>query len=237
MRELPSGFEMFRGDIWETMSPTERRHLLQDVENHVAKEQNRQPRAIIASKMGSISDCGGYDQVTPYVLSINEDHLNDESAKKGYNYVCLDTILHEGRHGFQDDAIQGKLTNDPEKTQIWKENSAAYKCMQQDPAYYRFQPLEADAHEAGYSDTDQIHTAIGNDPSYEKYMEMRKNSDKFCEDQALKMYGLDYESEISHAVHDNYMDTHSESQSHETSPGIEPVPEEIKQESSHARRH
>jgi hypothetical protein len=207
MNSLPDFLEGFHSSKWSEMDAGQRRHLLQDLENHVASEQGRQPRAIIAATIDNDSVCGYYNGVTPNLLTINEKHLSDEFAGDGYNYMCLDTVLHEGRHAFQDDAVEGKVANDPQQTKQWFENeNGLYQDMDKNPAYYRFQPKESDAHDFGYAGTDQVHKALGSDPAYDKYLQIREGSDDQCKYVAEAMYGPDYKAEIAQEVHENYIE-------------------------------
>jgi hypothetical protein len=124
---------------WESLDTTERLGALQTVENHLAEIQNRPPVAVEAAEMGP-NEFGGYDGQS---IKINQEHLSggqpvDEN---------VDTIVHEGRHAYQDFVVAHPETiSDPSIAQAWEENFDNYLDLQTYGAeLYNSQPVEADA--------------------------------------------------------------------------------------------
>lgn len=165
----------FKPNKWAALSPGKRIDLLQKVENRVAAEENREPRTIVPQKM----DVNGeYRPETPKYIFINEDLINstelDEYVRYGYAASqAMQTVLHEGRHAYQDDCVKGKNAYingveihgtplaelakeqgklDDETLNLWKMQDLIY--FRKGDFYlsppdqflrYFFQPVEADA--------------------------------------------------------------------------------------------
>lgn len=204
MNNYPAVFDEIRTENWIVATTDQRRQYLQDFEDYEAIEQGRKARTIVPVNMGNANYCGNYDPDSPDTIQINEEHLSDDLANQGFNYECLDTVLHEGRHAYQDDAINGKIEHNPEETELWRMNSTDGIYKTQDQATYRFQPLEADANNFAHSEIDQIKSQVGEDLGYDKYIEGREYSDELAAKSAEARYGENYEAEIEKSVREQY---------------------------------
>lgn len=110
-------YEKFNPAVWAGLSPKERLNLLQMIEDRVAAEENRKPREIVPEKLKKGVN-GEYRPGTPDYIFINEDLINSTSQDDGDDtraplpgYTAskaLLTVLHEGRHAYQDDCVKGK---------------------------------------------------------------------------------------------------------------------------------
>lgn len=133
-------------ETWSTLDAQEKLDALQSVENTMAEIQQRPPVTIGMESMGA-NVFGGFDPVGGGI-SINADHLASDMPVS----ECVNTIVHEGRHAFQDYAIKNpEVVADPNIATAWAENAQNYL----DPGLvgqevYESQPMEADAF--GYAD-------------------------------------------------------------------------------------
>ena len=129
-------------EVWRSLDAAQRLGVLQNVENTMAGIQNREPVAIQAEPLEP-GVFGGFNPNTGGI-AINEAHLAGEDVPPVEH---LNTIIHEGRHAFQDQAIKDPaLVTDPQVMAEWAENNEMYL----DPALvgqeiYQSQPLEKDA--------------------------------------------------------------------------------------------
>jgi len=177
--KLTGWFTQFKPDLWAELSPDERLCLLQEAEYHAAAEENREPREIVTRSMADKA-YGAYLPSDPKKIYINEkliqtqyldDYYNTGDISPGYTAsIALSTVLHEGRHAFQDDCIKGKHAYingvesntrlaehakiDDETLKLWKKQDLAYFHHTKDDPYltpldkhlqYYFQPVEDDA--------------------------------------------------------------------------------------------
>lgn len=138
-------------DIWEHLDATERLDVLQDTENRMAEIQGRPPVSINAQSMPA-GVYGGYNRGEGITLS--EEHLMSNDI-----HEITDTIVHEGRHAYQDYAIQtpGFLA-DTELVDTWRDNWDNYLTAEEyGQELYASQPIEADAWEYGARIADAVH--------------------------------------------------------------------------------
>ena len=94
---------------------------------------------------------GGYVRGEGIVLG--QEHLASNDIRE-----ITDTIVHEGRHAYQDHAVQtpGFLA-DTELTESWRDNWDNYLTAEEyGQELYASQPIEADAWEYGARITDAI---------------------------------------------------------------------------------
>lgn len=128
-------------ETWSTLDAGEKLDALQLVENNMAEIQQRPP-VTIASESMSANVFGGFDPAAGGI-TVNSEHLASEMPAS----ECVNTIVHEGRHAFQDYAIRNpEIVADPDIVTAWAENAENYL----DPALvgqedYASQPMEADA--------------------------------------------------------------------------------------------
>ena len=107
----------FKPAVWAKLTPKERLCLLQEAEDRIAAEENRKRREIVPEKMKKGVN-GEYRPGTPDYMYISEDLINStyldggddtKASLPGYTASkALLTVLHEGRHAYQDDCVKGK---------------------------------------------------------------------------------------------------------------------------------
>lgn len=140
-------------DRWKQCSIEQKIEVLSGIEQEIAMREKRLPCSLkpyrdITHIDGSIS-LGQYDRITKDI-SINIVQL-ERGSEYGDNYrVHLDTILHEGRHAYQDQAVLGYVDEkNIELVRQWKENMKPghYISPKQNYLRYYMQPIEADARE------------------------------------------------------------------------------------------
>lgn len=135
---------------WVTLSVDDKVSVLQSVENEMAKRSQRFPCDISAKKIESSSNSIVLGSYSP---SSKEITLNSEQLDNGSKYgkefaIHLNTILHEGRHAYQDQAVNGIVKYDNnEELEKWKDNMKPghYITYRENPRGYYNQPIERDA--------------------------------------------------------------------------------------------
>lgn len=180
-------FSQFQTSNWKNLvTKSERLTLLQKLEDTMANEQGRDGRKVKTDESVVGMACGYYDSNQPQYLYINECYI----AEYSNNYCAMDTVIHEGRHAYQYDAIntyllngtiQGsKLGNAPKAPtnrdiELWIKNSMIsnkppYRKNHRKQAYYMFQPCEDDAHGYAYERMQQLELKYNyHDENYTEY--------------------------------------------------------------------
>jgi hypothetical protein len=137
-------------DKWKTLGVEDKIGVLQSVENEMAAREHRYPCEVTTKPMPSEEGSvvfGGYDPVGKGIV-INSQQLE---AGSEYGDNCsehLDTILHEGRHAYQDQAVDGLIEHeDKDELSQWRDNKMPghYIKYEQNPRRYMDQPIERDA--------------------------------------------------------------------------------------------
>ncbi|NMC59235.1 MAG: hypothetical protein GYA51_07625 [Candidatus Methanofastidiosa archaeon] len=139
---------------WETMDEGERLNTLQGIENQMAEIQGRESLPIIADHDLDQNVCGGYNGSE---IHINSDHIaGDQPVEEN-----VDTIIHEGRHAFQDFAVQNPgVVSDNSVVDQWAENLELGNYLSAElygQAVYENQPIEADANSYASSIIDGLY--------------------------------------------------------------------------------
>lgn len=151
---------LFCSGVWEKMSAEQRRDALQEIENRVAAAEGREPYYVdrIPADMEEESpNTMGYIEFAMDerpVIHLNSHYFeNDDDLDfmdSEFSAVnALHTLLHEGRHCFQREAVlNGNERIDPETLRMWAANAIAY--FDDDETHgqfgvYQFQPMERDA--------------------------------------------------------------------------------------------
>lgn len=129
---------------WQSLSIEERADVLQEIESNIAEIAHRPDASVELRSLGRDASYGYYDNNGHIV--INQDFI--DASYENYR-ECLDTIVHEGRHAYQDYNLNvrqvhpsaGDITN-------WRINE--FNLSYQDYKTYGMerywmQPLEADA--------------------------------------------------------------------------------------------
>ena len=136
--------EGLREDRWSTLDVTDRLGVLSDVEARMANMQGRPPVPVTMESMAP-AEYGGYSS-DQRQITLNENHLSGDTMPAT---EFADTIVHEGRHAYQDYAVQHPgFVSDQKTVDAWADNQSHYRDMQTYGAdRYREQPLEKDAWE------------------------------------------------------------------------------------------
>ncbi|MBN1877708.1 MAG: hypothetical protein JXA33_26025 [Anaerolineae bacterium] len=129
-------------DTWGTLGAQERLDVLQDIENNMADIQGRPEVGVEMTEMDPYT-FGGYNGES---IEVNTSHLESNELPMS---EFIDTIVHEGRHAYQDYAIQHPgFVSDTEVVNEWAENSENYLTADEyGYEAYASQPLEVDASE------------------------------------------------------------------------------------------
>ncbi len=146
-------FSRFRAEKWEGMPPAERLQLLQELENREAHAQGRAAYQVVPERTNAAeSNMGAFDG---RVIRINELFLTDacmpDNAARFTVASALDTIIHEGRHAYQQHVVNGRDksgTVPDDVRRIWLINNIAYSNSTETAAgfaLYAIQPIERDA--------------------------------------------------------------------------------------------
>jgi hypothetical protein len=135
-------------DHWETLGEEERLNALQVVEDQMADIQGRESVPVVEDHDLGPGVYGGYNE-NDQSIHINSDHMMGDMPVE----ENVDTIVHEGRHAYQDYAINNPgVVNDTEIVNQWSENWREENYIRPENADfedYVNQPVEADAW--GYS--------------------------------------------------------------------------------------
>jgi len=141
---------------WNKLSLENRAAVMQSVENETARREGRPPCNV--SLFSEPPNAKGMINAGKYhpdngSIGVNAYHLQGNPAG------CLNTVLHEGRHDYQEKAVKGEIYHhDKAELKAWRENMKPghYIDGKKNPrAYYR-QPIEADAHKYAEITTGQI---------------------------------------------------------------------------------
>jgi len=125
-------------ETWNDLDENLRAKTLQEVEDIIAVYQNR-PTSHIKIKPMDSQLYGYYDGNTIY---LNQSNISEKDSKN-----AVETILHEGRHSYQQFAIQHPwIHSDTKEVNAWRRNLRHYF----DPSkygqeLYESQPVEVDA--------------------------------------------------------------------------------------------
>lgn len=160
----------FQTKNWSRLSEKERLNRLQSLENDMAKEQGRVARKV---EPRPTNYCGWYDREQPDKLFINQDYLDRRLPCDQYD--AMNTVIHEGRHAYQHDCVEGKIHTSPEKPEtlsMWSKNNTNEIYLDTDDfSRYRFQPIEADANDYADKKMESFQNRFHKDPNYKSYMD------------------------------------------------------------------
>ncbi len=141
-----------RNDSWKALDIAGKIAVLQAVEQEFARRENRPPCRVSPKYMptGKGDDIlmGSYSPVTKDI-AVNIEQLSSDSKYGDDCIVHLDTVLHEGRHAYQDQAARGVIQHgDKEELERWRLNMTPgnYIPYEQNPRGYYNQPIEKDAY-------------------------------------------------------------------------------------------
>ena len=142
--------EALSTEKWNSLSAEDKHNVLQSIEDHVAQKEGGNPCKVqgryIQSGMHGITM--GFYSRTDRTITINTAQFASDS-KYGNNYSAhLNTVLHEGRHAYQHQAVQGEIKhNNPAELAAWVDNMQPghYITYEKNPRGYYAQPIERDA--------------------------------------------------------------------------------------------
>ena len=129
---------------WEGLDEGERLDALQNVENEMAVIQGRENIPVIFDHNMDPDTYGGYNGSE---IRINANHVMfDKPVEEN-----IDTIIHEGRHAYQEYAINNPGTvTDNDVVAQWNENRLPGNYLTAEmygQSAYENQPIEADAYD------------------------------------------------------------------------------------------
>jgi len=145
--EYLEGIEGLSESRWAELTPAERLETLKDLESRLAEMQGRDPRQVIgrdypSSWFSTSKTWGHYSETNPGELNINNELLRRPELR----LKAFDTLVHEGRHAFQHDAIRGLVQYNPEVVTYWRANWDHYLSGKRfGLEIYQSQPIEIDA--------------------------------------------------------------------------------------------
>ena len=152
----------FSAEEWNQMDDDQKVGELNELESNIAHLQGRDSIEIQTEDMDSFWDMfTGKKRYGYFDPNTNEIFVNSSLLDSADNLVDLvDTVIHEGYHGYQHACINGTATHpDPMVVAEWKDNFENYL----DPniygyeAYYN-QPVEVSAREMAAGITDSFYT-------------------------------------------------------------------------------
>jgi hypothetical protein len=196
-----SAFELSN---WENLSAAQRVKALQEIEDMMALKLGRQPRSVAPSSRID-DDLGAYYPSNSDFLFINHDLIGSDTD----SYLAVETVIHEGRHAYQDDCITNKttpLSEDAGKVSFWSHNMPERGGYYEDADYtiYRYQPIEADANDFARDVLVSFKSFLQHDPAYRQFCIDRELDDLKTSTDARSDFGEDYERKIAQRIEDQY---------------------------------
>ena len=141
-RDINVSIPVLEYDKWKTLSFDKRMEVLQQLENEVAQIAHRPPCIVVSQNLGE-GHLGFYEQGSN-CITINENYIKSTDC---YDAV-LDTLIHEGRHAYQDYNLNVRETH-PRHGDIsnWNLNELhGYQDVEHCGfKAYQLQPVESDA--------------------------------------------------------------------------------------------
>ncbi|MBQ7848905.1 MAG: hypothetical protein IJ343_04200, partial [Clostridia bacterium] len=166
---------LFGTEQWAQLNEGQRMDALQEIENRIAAGEGREPyRVAVVPDDEWEPGLMGYMQFNPDVrptIYLNgcffENAEDLDFLEFDYSAVtALHTLLHEGRHCFQYEAVlNGNDELDPEMVRDWAANVLCYFCDSETMGQfgvYEFQPMERDANRFAAETLQNIYRHIVN---------------------------------------------------------------------------
>lgn len=152
MAAFQSALEALTDDRWNALTTQEKLNTLQAIENEVAEREGRASCQVSGRYIPSTPEgvTLGYYNRGMRDITINTEQLMEQSQYGNDYRVHLDTVLHEGRHAYQHQAVMGEIIHaEPEQVKAWADNMAPghYITFERNPRAYAAQPIERDARE------------------------------------------------------------------------------------------
>lgn len=193
----------FTTSNWASSSFDERRDALQGLENFFAGVQGRKPRTVMVNDLKP-GVMGQYSPRNSANILISPDLLKDDMG----NFMAMDTVIHEGRHAYQDDCIMWlctPLSADTLSVGGWRENMPGRGGVYFSTGFsYRYQPVEADAYRYASVQMDAYKGDFGDDPNYIAYYIQREAEDDYRETKAKNTLGENYMEIIAQDVSEGF---------------------------------
>lgn len=194
---------VFTTSNWAAATCDERLGTLQSLENYFAGIQGRTPRAVKVSNLDEYV-MGQYSPRNPANILISKALLEDAAG----NFMAMDTIIHEGRHAYQDDCIMWlctPLSADNLSVGGWRENMPGRGGVYFNNGFsYRYQPVEADAYRYASVQMDTYKGDFGDDPNYITYHINREIEDDLQSRKATAALGANFKEIIAKDVSDGF---------------------------------
>lgn len=190
---------------WQQLNLDQRVGLLQDLENDQARQTGRDRCTVVAEKMPELGNCGFLHSATR-TIKINADHIQNDALE----FSAVHTLLHEGRHAYQQNAIKTHgLHHDPEQVRVWTENHAVYVQNSEKSFFiYRNQPVEKDADDYANGELkrifDRLERTHGTIDLCRRHAGMMEAEAKFVAEKSREKYGADFEAKITKAIRQAY---------------------------------
>lgn len=190
---------------WEKLNTASRLDALQAVENEIAARQGREACPVNGEAMhsGAHSTILGYYDRSTNRIYINELELVDGSTYGHDPQVHLDTVLHEGRHAYQAQAVAGVITHNNQKELVlWRENlkEGNYISYKENPKAYYYQPVEVDARKFSQSMQHSIIAEQGSALNDQKHQLAEENIRNLLSDNINKPQDYDTARETTRSI-------------------------------------
>jgi len=196
----------FKEEKWSDLKLRERQEMLQKIENQMANESRRTARKVSVKKLPEGSR-GSYDFNKPIEIKISKEMLK----KSTDGYQCMATVIHEGRHAYQDDVVSGHIPpqeSDRDNVASWRANSpkvgGVYNESGDSRIDYLFQPKEIDANNFARQKMNSFKEYFKNDPKYQEYSDNRDMKELFMHRRAHNEYGENYREKIANDIERRY---------------------------------
>ncbi len=194
----------FTTNNWVRASLNERRDALQGLENYFANVHGRTPRTVTVANL----DKGVMGQYSPRKSSnifINRELLESNTG----NIMAMDTIIHEGRHAYQDDCIMWLCSPHPSDILSvggWRENMPGRGGVYFNSGFsYRYQPVEADAHQYARLQMNNYESYFSNDSNYIAYCVESEAVDDYLATKASNALGDNFMEIIAQDINEGYI--------------------------------
>lgn len=193
----------FTTNNWAVASIDERRDALQGLETFFAGVQGRTPRTVRVDNLDE-GVMGEYRPRKSTDIFISRELLESNTG----NFMAMDTIIHEGRHAYQDDCIMWQCS--PHSSDIlsvggWRENMPGRGGAYFDSGFpYRYQPVEADAYSYTSLQMDALKEKFGDDPNYIAYYVDREVEDDYLNTKAHNTLGENFMEIIAQDVSEGF---------------------------------
>ncbi len=140
-------YQVFTADNWKMLDESSRLAALQEIENRRAKIDGRPPIPILKGSKKEFKEpelFGGFDPAD-HVIRLNYRFL-EGSSPMHTGVGALSTLLHEGRHAYQDHLVnQGVISESPDILKEWLTSTSIYIPPEVDALLYNMQSIEDDA--------------------------------------------------------------------------------------------